>query len=219
VADGVNVLQSTYRTPASLLDGDPYSWIEVSAEEKKDKSLSTFNEGEAEAVVAMLLDMKQEHRLKNDWFSSDRLRVITFYQAQVNYIRNLLGKYGLEDVMVSTVDASQGCEADIVVVSFVRGSSGHVGFLKDNRRLNVALTRAKFQLVCVGNLGALSGLNDVPGQMTLRDMAKDANSRACVYNHSFHLPPPPVLPKQVRDGSKTPPYRKVTNKRGASTKS
>lgn len=214
VADGVNVLQSTYRTSVSLLDGDPYCWIQVSAEEKKDKSLSTFNEGEAEAVIAILFDMKQKYRLKNNWFSSDRIRVITFYQAQVNFIRDLLGKYGMEDVMVSTVDASQGCEADVVVVSFVRGSSGYVGFLKDRRRLNVALTRAKFQLVCVGNLGALSSLDDVGGHSTLGDMAKDAKSRARVYNHRSPLPPPPVLPKKVCDGSKTPSYRKVTIKGG-----
>ena len=141
-------------------------------------SLNTTSE--AEAVIAILLEIKRKHRLKNDWFSPDRIRVITFYQAQVTCIRNLLGKYDLQDVIVSTLDATQGCEADIVVVSFVRGNSGSVGFLKDNRRLNVALTRAKFQLVCVGNLGALCGLDDVGGHLTLRDMALDANSRARV---------------------------------------
>ena len=208
VADGHNVLQSTYQTKVSLLDGGPYSWIHVSAEEQKDKTLSTFNGGEAQAVIAILLEMKRKYRLKNNWFSPDRIRVITFYQAQVNCIRNLLGKYDLQHVMVSTVDASQGCEADIVVVSFVRGSSGYVGFLKENRRLNVALTRAKFQLVCVGNLGALCGLDDVGGHLTLRDMAVDANSRARVYNHIHPLPPPPLLHKKVLNGSKTPRKRR-----------
>ena len=53
----------------------------------------------------------------------------------------------MHDVVVATVDSSQGCEADIVIVSFVRSKGGDrsstVGFLSDDRRLNVALTRGR----------------------------------------------------------------------------
>lgn len=53
----------------------------------------------------------------------------------------------MSDVVVATVDSSQGSEADLVIVSFVRsrGSSKYatVGFLSDDRRLNVAITRGK----------------------------------------------------------------------------
>jgi senataxin len=190
VQDGENVKDSIYKSDVSLLDGNPYSWVQVSAEEKKDKGLSTFNEGEAEAVISLLLEMKQRYKLTNAWFYADRLRVITFYHAQVNHINRLLRRYHLEDVTVSTVDASQGCEADIVVLSFVRGSSGHMGFLKDNRRLNVGLTRARFQLVCVGNLGAISYLDETGGHIPLVDLATDALSRVRVYKRPA-LPPPP----------------------------
>jgi superfamily I DNA and/or RNA helicase len=68
----------------------------------------------------------------------------------VNLIKKKLAEIGFRDVLVSTVDASQGCEADIVVVSFVRTTSA--GFLDDDRRINVALTRARNQLTCVGKV-------------------------------------------------------------------
>jgi superfamily I DNA and/or RNA helicase len=61
------------------------------------------------------------------------------------------------------VDASQGTEADIILVSFVRsqaaGGKGRTGFLSDDRRLNVALTRARHQLICCGNARMFSALN------------------------------------------------------------
>jgi AAA domain len=73
-------------------------------------------------------------------------------------IRQELASRGLRNVLVSTVDSSQGCESDIVIVSFVR--SDVAGFLKDNRRMNVALSRARYQLVCVGNVEQLVFMND-----------------------------------------------------------
>ena len=52
---------------------------------------------------------------------------------------------------VMTVDSFQGSECDVVILSFVRSNArGSVGFLEDFQRLNVALTRAKHLLVCVG---------------------------------------------------------------------
>lgn len=187
--DGENVVQDTYRSKISLLDGEPYRWVQVSAQEKKD-TMSTYNEGEAEAIVSILLEMKEKYKLSNEWFTADRLRVITFYQAQVNYINLLLKKYDLEGVTVSSVDASRGCEADMVILSFVRGSSGHIGFLKDNRRLNVGLTRSRFQLVCVANHGAFVHLEDKGGNLTAKDLAGDAASRGEIYPQPMILPPP-----------------------------
>lgn len=90
------------------------------------------------------------------WNSAERVRVITFYSEQVAEIKRMLMKANLSGVTVATVDSSQGSEADLVIVSFVRsnGLNQHdsVGFLSDDRRLNVALTRARYQLVCVGNI-------------------------------------------------------------------
>jgi superfamily I DNA and/or RNA helicase len=75
----------------------------------------------------------------------DHLRIITFYAAQETLTRSKLADRGMKGVLVSTVDSAQGSEADIVILSFVRSEA--TGFLNDDRRINVALTRARFQLV------------------------------------------------------------------------
>lgn len=62
------------------------------------------------------------------------------------------------DIELNTVDAFQGREKDVVVISCVRGNgtdTGSIGFLSDIRRMNVALTRAKHALIVVGNANTL----------------------------------------------------------------
>ncbi|MCR4680143.1 MAG: hypothetical protein K5636_00835 [Bacteroidales bacterium] len=58
---------------------------------------------------------------------------------------------------VNTVDGFQGQERDIILISMVRDNEqGSIGFLKDIRRMNVAITRAKRKLIVVGNCETLS---------------------------------------------------------------
>jgi superfamily I DNA and/or RNA helicase len=88
---------------------------------------------------------------------------------------------------VATVDSSQGCEADTVIVSFVRSpntkNAGNemirhtAGFLTDDRRMNVALTRAKYQLVCVGNI---HGMVRMEGAVTLQELSANARDREVI---------------------------------------
>jgi superfamily I DNA and/or RNA helicase len=124
------------------------------------------------------------------WHSPDRIRIITFYQEQVKYMQQLFRKHGYFDrktkkdkIVIATVDSSQGCEADIVIVSFVRSYRQNkdirAGFLTDNRRMNVALTRARFQLICIGNIEALSQLNE-PNTETIRELTQDAKERKLI---------------------------------------
>lgn len=82
------------------------------------------------------------------------IAVVTFYRAQVDLLRSKIADQKLEmgeHLQVDTVDAFQGREADVVVISTVRTGS-HVGFLSEPRRINVALTRAKTLLIVLGRI-------------------------------------------------------------------
>lgn len=98
------------------------------------------------------------------------LAILSPYKAQVDKLRDALAAYRTKDMahldgfspvrsnsaFVGTVDSFQGSEADIVVLSLVRNSARTgaraLGFLRDQRRMNVALSRAKHQLIIVGSL-------------------------------------------------------------------
>jgi hypothetical protein len=87
------------------------------------------------------------------------LAVITPYALQVREIKAQLRKRSLSKcVDVNTVDGFQGREKDIILFSCVR--SNNIGFLKDQRRMNVAITRARLALLVVGNSRTLSGNKD-----------------------------------------------------------
>lgn len=112
--------------------------------------------------------------------------VLSFFAGQVELITRLLGEQSASRcaaaslVSVFTVDGFQGSEADVVLLSFARANSGRrLGFLKDFRRLNVALTRARRVLAIFANVALLSSqapdpLDDVTALFT------DAASRGMV---------------------------------------
>ncbi|NJE77270.1 IGHMBP2 family helicase [Thermococcus sp. ES12] len=84
---------------------------------------------------------------------SEWIGVITPYDDQRDLISSLLP----EEVEVKTVDGYQGREKEVIVLSFVRSNrKGELGFLKDLRRLNVSLTRAKRKLILIGDSSTLS---------------------------------------------------------------
>ncbi|KII91711.1 hypothetical protein PLICRDRAFT_173519 [Plicaturopsis crispa FD-325 SS-3] len=84
--------------------------------------------------------------------SPAQIAIITPYQAQVTLLSSLLRPLYGPTIEIGTVDGMQGREKDAVVISLVRSNeSREVGFLKEKRRMNVAMTRAKRHLCVVGD--------------------------------------------------------------------
>lgn len=86
--------------------------------------------------------------------------IISPYQGQVQLLRRLAKAFCLPESVVlriNTVDGFQGQECDVVYVSLVRSNvSGNIGFLSDIRRMNVALTRARYRLIVIGDSSTLA---------------------------------------------------------------
>ncbi|UKZ60191.1 uncharacterized protein TrAtP1_001476 [Trichoderma atroviride] len=92
--------------------------------------------------------------MNNDTTTS--IAVLTPYSRQSEILKKLLS--AIPNAEVSSIDGFQGREADIVIFVTVRcNESREIGFLKDLRRMNVALTRAKLGLIIVGNRATLTG--------------------------------------------------------------
>ncbi len=91
--------------------------------------------------------------MRDEGITEDKIRVLTPYRGQLRLLRSIFPSRGL-NVMVSTVDDSQGDEAPFVILDLaVQGGALYGGgFLKDVNRMNVALSRAKDGLVIVGHM-------------------------------------------------------------------
>ena len=155
------------------------------------------NHGEGQIVMNMINRVRGFYHLDLKEKRPFTLRVITFYTGQVSLIQRLVSSnrqyqnlnreknIDSSNIIVSTVDSAQGCEADIVIISFVRsggaGGGGYrsrTGFLKDFRRLNVGLTRAKSKLICVGDLRTIESGGSADGQGNhLFEMVNDVRER------------------------------------------
>jgi superfamily I DNA and/or RNA helicase len=115
--------------------------------------MSKFNEGEAKIVI--------EHykKLLSHCIKSESIAIISPYSAQVSLIRDQISSafQPNDQPEINSIDSFQGREKDVVILSMVRSNSeGVVGFLGEMRRINVAMTRAKKQLVIIGDSETLS---------------------------------------------------------------
>lgn len=88
--------------------------------------------------------------------------IISPYRAQVQYLRRLLMKREFfkpfrRQISINTVDGFQGQERDIILISMVRSNEeGQIGFLRDLRRMNVAITRARMKVIILGDAPTLT---------------------------------------------------------------
>ncbi len=135
----------------SSIDNDEvFSFLDTSLLENNEEkhlkdSKSIINPKEADICLNILKYYLDKGISKKD------IGIISPYLDQVRLIEDKC------DVEVKTVDGFQGREREIIIISTVRSNDeGNIGFLKDLRRLNVALTRAKRKLVIIGNANTLS---------------------------------------------------------------
>uniref|UniRef100_M8CF09 Putative ATP-dependent helicase n=1 Tax=Aegilops tauschii TaxID=37682 RepID=M8CF09_AEGTA len=181
ILDGSNVLSPSYNKDYTCLPFGSYTFINVT-DGREDKE-GTGNSRRNMVEVAVVLHLI--HTIFKSWKRTDQglsIGVVSPYKAQVDAIKSRLGKkYDTCDgfhVRVKSVDGFQGEEDDIIILSTVRSNGrGVVGFLADNQRTNVALTRARHCLWIVGNAHTLykSGTE-------WTDLVADAERRKCVFS-------------------------------------
>lgn len=121
-------------------------------ESRASESASIDNAGEARVVGLLVRDL-----VERGLVAAEDIGVITPYAAQSARLQRELSTFIDQGLEVDSVDGFQGREKRVIVFSAVRSNeSAEVGFLADERRLNVAITRAKHKLVVVGDSATLS---------------------------------------------------------------
>ena len=151
-------------------EGDaPILWFDTSTiklgEDERDnfkeqfigESFGRVNKGEADLTLSLLQIYFQ--RIGKQRILDDRIDVgiISPYRAQVQYLKRLIRKRAFFKpfkhlISVNTVDGFQGQERDVILISLVRANDkGQIGFLRDLRRMNVAITRARMKLFILGD--------------------------------------------------------------------
>lgn len=164
-----------------ILDWDsPMEWIDTSDEEQtapyvnhtdnqdnvngnhfeenqfKDSQSKANSE---EAILTIQILKRYFERIGKERILNERIDtgIISPYKAQVQMLRNLIRKDAFfkpyrQLITINTVDGFQGQERDIILISMVRSNEeGQIGFLRDLRRMNVAITRARMKLIVIGH--------------------------------------------------------------------
>ena len=157
-----------------ILDYDhPIEWIDTSDKEPADtieegndlnfkeqfvgESFGRINKAEAELTLLTLAEYFTKIGKQRVLEERIDVGIISPYRAQVQYLKRLIKKYEFFKpyrrlISVNTVDGFQGQERDVILISLVRSNDeGQIGFLKDLRRMNVAMTRARMKLIILGN--------------------------------------------------------------------
>ncbi|MBD5277705.1 MAG: AAA family ATPase [Bacteroides sp.] len=165
-----------------ILDLDsPIDWIDTSGavmaydeDTSAESEATSFREslaGEShgrinrdEALLSVLTLRNYIEKIGRQRFLDERIDVglISPYRAQVQYLRGLIKRTPFFKpfrhlISVNTVDGFQGQERDVIVISLVRSNDdGNIGFLRDLRRMNVAMTRARMKLIIIGSADTLT---------------------------------------------------------------
>ena len=141
-------------------------WVDTAdvdgREEFVGESFGRINRAEAELTLLTLQQYFEKIGKRRILDESIDVGIISPYRAQVQLLRKMLRQREFfrpyrQLVTVNTVDGFQGQERDVVLISLVRSNDGgDIGFLRDLRRMNVAITRARMKLIILGSAATMT---------------------------------------------------------------
>lgn len=151
----------------SILDYDsPIVWINSEELDCKEEfigeSFGRINKPEAMLCIEHLKGYINKIGKQRIYDEKIDFGLISPYKAQVQYLRSLLKQDSFfkpykRVISINTVDGFQGQERDVMMISLVRANeNGEIGFLRDLRRMNVAMTRARMKLIILGDISTLT---------------------------------------------------------------
>ncbi|EJW04529.1 hypothetical protein EDEG_01257 [Edhazardia aedis USNM 41457] len=147
-----NGISESKRLNRTVLPFPTFFYVCYGLEELSASGTSYLNQTEALVTEEIIKS------LVKSGISEKQIGVITPYEGQRVFILNRLTKTSLklENLEIKNVDAYQGREKDYIIISLVRSNQKQgIGFLNDERRLNVTLTRAKYGCCIIGNPNTL----------------------------------------------------------------
>ncbi|KAK3430382.1 LOW QUALITY PROTEIN: hypothetical protein EUGRSUZ_E01930, partial [Eucalyptus grandis] len=174
----------------------PYLFYDITHGRESHRGGSVSYQNIHEAQFCLRIYEHLQKTLKSMGMGKITMGIITPYKLQLKCLQRefeeVLNSEEGKDIYINTVDAFQGQERDVIIMSRVRASSHGVGFVADIRRLNVALTRARRALWVVGNASALIQSEDWAA------LIDDAKARNCYMDmdsvpKEFYIPKGPTL--------------------------
>jgi len=138
----------------------------TSLESRESDSPSWFNRGEINTVIRLIAQLHKTREFKNNRFTNEDIGIITPYRKQADLIRkqfHSLGR-GFSGITVGTTENFQGREYKVIIISTVRSARENLthdikfrlGFLQNEKRLNVAISRSISLMYIVGNANLLA---------------------------------------------------------------
>ncbi|TDH65682.1 hypothetical protein CCR75_000687 [Bremia lactucae] len=160
LTDGPSVMEQIQKTCSGVYarpSFQPFLLYDVENSREEDMNGSKYNREEAAFCINLCQNMFETciDVRNNNW----SVGFVSPYKEQVRVLRQEITRSKISasvSIEVNTVDGFQGREKDVIVFSCVRSSKrGGIGFLRDIRRLNVAITRARYCMYVVGNVDTL----------------------------------------------------------------
>ncbi|XP_043720948.1 helicase sen1-like [Telopea speciosissima] len=190
----------------------PYVFYDITHGRESHRSGSVSYQNINEAQFCLWIYEHLQKTSKSLGVGKISVGIITPYKLQLKCLQRefeeVLNSEEGKDLYINTVDAFQGQERDVIIMSCVRASNHGVGFVSDIRRMNVALTRARRALWVMGNANALTQSDDWAA------LINDAKARNC-YVDMESLPKDFLVPK---GSPHTPlPGKALSNMRGLRT--